>query len=275
MLALALAPLLRRDAMARFWGAGMVLSLVPIAAVFPSNRVLMFVGLGGMGLLAQFLVGVFRSAEWLPRSPVLRGYAWGLAWALVLTHAVLGPLGLAFGTASTRQIGESEKSAVATIPHDPAIAGQDLVIVNTPDFLIYVAHIPALKTYAGKPYAPRMRALAPTPVALSVARVDERTLDIRMDGGLFAGPLSWLFRDRGHPLRPGDRIELTDLTVTVLEAGPGGDVLAVRFEFGVPLEDASLRWVRWEDDGYVPFTPPAVGQAVELPAARGVTDQFR
>jgi len=275
ILALALAPLLRRDAMARFWGVGMVLSLSPITATFPSNRLLMFVGLGGMGLLAQFLVGVFQSAEWLPRSRARRACFPGLAWALVATHGVIGPLGLAFGTVSTRLIGESEKAAVATVPDDPEIAGQDLVIVNAPDYLIYVVHIPALKYHAGKPYAPRMRALAPTPVPLSVARIDERTLDIRMDGGLFAGPLSWLFRDRRNPLRAGDRIELADLTVTVLDAGPESQVLAARFEFGVPLEDASLRWVPRDDGGYIPFTPPPVGRAVELPAARGVTDQFR
>jgi hypothetical protein len=172
-------------------------------------------------------------------------------------------------------IGESEKSAVATIPADPEIVGQDLVIVNAPDYLIYVAHIPALKYLAGQPYAPRMRALAPTPVPLVVGRIDERTLEIHMDGGLFAGPLSLLFRDSRHPLRTGDRIELADLTVTVLDATPTGDVLAARFEFGVPLEDASLRWVRWDDGGYVPFTPPPVNRTVELPAARGVTDQFR
>lgn len=271
----ALLPLLLRDAVARFWAAGMVLSLAPITATFPSNRLLMFVGLGGMGLAAQFVVEVFRSTEWLPRSRVWRAGVRALAWALVVTHGVIGPLGLAFGTVSTRMIGESEKAAVDTVPDDPEIADQDLVIVNAPDYLIYVAHIPALKYFAGKPYAPRMRALAPTPMPLSVARVDDRTLDIRMDGGLFAGPLSWLFRDSEHRLRTGDRIELTDMTVTVLDASPKGDVLAARFEFGVPLEDDSLRWVRWDDGGYIPFTPPPVGRTLELPAARGVTDQFR
>ncbi len=104
---------------------------------------------------------------------------------------------------------------------------------------------------------------------------DERTLDIRLGGSLFTGPLSPLFRDLRRPLQTGDRIELTDLTITLLEATREGDVLAVRFAFAVPLEDASLRWVRWEGDGYVPFTPPPVGGTMELPAARGFIDQYR
>jgi hypothetical protein len=275
ILACALTPLLRRDALARFWAAGMVMSLVPITATFASNRLLMFVGLGGMGLLAQFLVGVFQSAEWLPPARAWRGCVRGLAWAFVVTHLLIGPLGLASGSVSTSLLGESEKAAVATIPSDPAIAGQDLVIVNAPDFLIYVAHISALKYFAGQPYAPRIRALAPTPVPLTVSRIDDRTLDIRLDGGLFAGPLGPLFRDNRHRLRAGERIELSDLAVTVLDATPTGDVRAARFEFGVPLEDASLRWVRWVNGGYVPFTPPPVGRTVELPAARSLMDQYR
>ena len=275
IVAWALVPLLRRDALARFWGLGMVLSLAPITATSPSNRLLMFVGLGGMGLLAQFLVGVFRSAEWLPRARAWRACVRGLAWAFVATHLLAGPLGLAFGSVTTRMLGESEKAAAATIPADPEIAGQDLVIVNAPDYLIYVVHIPTLKYLAGQPYARRMRALAPTPVRLAVHRVDERALDIRMDGGLFAGPLGGLFRDDQHPFRTGDRVELTGLTVTVLDATSDGNVLEARFEFSVPLEDASLRWVRWDDGGYIPFRPPPVGRTVQLPAARSVVDQFQ
>jgi len=275
IMACALAPLLRRDPLARFWGLGMVLSLAPIAATFPSNRLLMFVGLGGMGLLAQFLDGSFRTAEWLPRARPVRECVRGLAWALVVTHLLIGPLGLVLGSVTARALGESEKAAVATIPADPAIAGQDLVVVNAPDFLLYVVHIPTLKHHAGQPYAPRSRALAPTPVPLVVERLDDRTLDIRMDGGLFAGPLSGLFRDGRHPLRTGDRVELRGLTVTVLEATSDGDVLEARFEFSVPLEHSSLRWVRWDDGGYVPFTPPPVGRSVGLPSARSVIDRYR
>jgi len=58
----------------------------------------MFVGLGGMGLLAQFLDGSFRTAEWLPRTRPVRECVRGLAWALVVTHLLIGPLGLVLGS---------------------------------------------------------------------------------------------------------------------------------------------------------------------------------
>jgi hypothetical protein len=267
ILAWAMAPLLRRDALARFWVLGMLLSLVPVTATFASNRLLMCAGLGGMGLLAQFLVAAFAKTEPLKRVRVL-------AWLLVVTHLGLAPLGLALGAASVHDMGRAERDAADTVPHPPEISDQDLVILNAPDYLFYIAHIPALKQLDGHPYARRMRPLAPTPVPLIVKRIDERTLDIRMNDGLFAGPLSRLFRGPRKPLRSGDRIELGDWRVTVIDAAPDGDVRQARFEFTVPLEDASLRWVCWEDDGYVPFEPPAVGESVRLPAALGLLDQF-
>jgi hypothetical protein len=67
LLALAMAPLLRRDPLARFWAAGMVLAAVPVSATMPADRLLTFVGLGASGLLAQFWAFVLerRTVGWL------------------------------------------------------------------------------------------------------------------------------------------------------------------------------------------------------------------
>ena len=63
-----LSPLLRREPVARFWALGMVLSLIPICATFPMDRLLFFVGLGAAGLLAQFLAVAFGvvNGSWRP-----------------------------------------------------------------------------------------------------------------------------------------------------------------------------------------------------------------
>ncbi|GAK53562.1 hypothetical protein U14_04828 [Candidatus Moduliflexus flocculans] len=55
LIGIALFPLLRRDPTARFWALGMMLSLVPVCATFPHNRLLLFPGIGAIGLVAQFL----------------------------------------------------------------------------------------------------------------------------------------------------------------------------------------------------------------------------
>ena len=53
-LALLLVPMLRAlrgSAIAGFWATGLLLSLVPISATFPSARLLTFAGLGGAALV--------------------------------------------------------------------------------------------------------------------------------------------------------------------------------------------------------------------------------
>ncbi|MFQ5351158.1 MAG: hypothetical protein ACE5EG_12015, partial [Thermoanaerobaculia bacterium] len=55
-----LAPLVVRHRTARFWALGTALAVLPLCATFPSNRVLFFVGLGGMGLVARWLDGSWR-----------------------------------------------------------------------------------------------------------------------------------------------------------------------------------------------------------------------
>ena len=55
--------MMRHNQIARFWGLGVLLSLVPVAAVGPENRVLFFVGVGSMGLLAQLVQMAFTTAN--------------------------------------------------------------------------------------------------------------------------------------------------------------------------------------------------------------------
>jgi lysylphosphatidylglycerol synthetase-like protein (DUF2156 family) len=63
LVAFVFVPLLRRDQTARFWAAGMLLSVLPICATFPSDRLLTFVGIGTMALIAQLLFVVFGKTE--------------------------------------------------------------------------------------------------------------------------------------------------------------------------------------------------------------------
>ena len=59
---------------------------------------------------------------------------------------------------------------------------------------------------------------------------------------------------------------MAGMTVTVTESTPDGRPAEALFRFDVPLEDPSLVWLRWTHDGYSPWTPPAVGESVVLPA---------
>ena len=48
-------PMLKASAASRFFALGAALAAIPICATYPFDRLLAFVGIGGMGLVAQFL----------------------------------------------------------------------------------------------------------------------------------------------------------------------------------------------------------------------------
>ncbi len=79
-------------------------------------------------------------------------------------------------------------------------------------------------------------------------------------------------------MRVGERVELTGLGIEVLEVPANGDPTAARFEFDVPLEDSSLRWLRWREGRFEPFAPPPIGEETTLvppPGRRILTGDYR
>jgi hypothetical protein len=65
-------------------------------------------------------------------------------------------------------------------------------------------------------------------------------------------------------MKKGNTIRLTGLTVEVAEVTNDGRPVDALFRFDVPLEDPSLRWIVFKDMAYAPFTPPAIGETVQV-----------
>ena len=261
-----------REREARFWCVGMCLSLIPIAATFPSNRLLLFVGLGAMPLLARFLAEVFSLDS--PR-PVGSSFRRGLAVGLIGVHLVLAPLAAPVSAWSVTIFGEPMVRAITSLPEDPNLAKQDLVIVNAPDYLLFVSNIPTLLALEGRPLPRRVRGLAIAPSPVRVTRLDDRTVRVRIDKGLFSGMLGRLFRGEQRPMEPHQVIELDGMSATLVELGKGGSPVEVDYRFARVLEDPSLRWVRWSNGMFVPFALPVPSESIDLPPALSPWEVFR
>jgi hypothetical protein len=269
LLVVLLTPFLRREATARFWAMGMMLSLVPVCAGFAANRYLLIPSLGAMGLVALFLGGWTDGWVGLTRTRAWERLAKGCAVFLFGMHLVLAPLILAYGTWTLGESARAVDRVARKLPNDPALAEQDLVIVNAPDFLLFTGYIFPTRFLDGLPVAKRHAVLTTGPVELGVQRVDERTLLVRGDQGFPSGITDVVYRSKGRPFVPGEQVHLPAMTVEVQTVDRESLVTEALFRFNVPLEDPSLRWVRWDaDDGaLVPFQPPAMGETTHLPAA--------
>ena len=273
-----LVPLVARDRLARFFATGMVLSILPACSAFASDRLLMFVGIGAMGLVAMFLGGLKEEAAWMPFS---KGFNRLAAWFLLLVHLLIAGLLFPVEAGAMKLMSAQTEGFHNTIPDDPRLADQTLVAVNSVSWLHNLA-LMQIRHYNGQSLPKRFLGLNSSSKAATFTRTDAHTLTVRPQGG-FLPPrgdrhqalgafspvyvlqlIDLLFRGEDDRFEPGERIELTEVTITVTALTATGQPAEAEFRFHKPLEHPSLRWVRFTEDGYVPFQPPAIGQTVEV-----------
>ncbi len=257
-----MAPLLRRDPQARFWAAGMVLAAIPVCATLPSDRLLTFVSVGGAGLLAQFLAFVFADAS-SPSDSRRRVPMKAVAWFLLVVHLVIAPIALPWRAGNPLGPRWFEQRFYVPVTHDPALSDRTLVIVNAPS-PAHACYLIVRQYSAGLPVPKYTRVLAPAMPAVTIERLDERTLAIRPRGGYLRWLLDVVFRPERQPLALGEQVRLTGMTVTISSLTSDGRPAEAIFRFDEALESPSLVWLCFRGAGFEPFTPPAVGQTVEI-----------
>ena len=288
LVGIALASVLRKDRVARFWGLGMILAVVPACSIsLLSGRLLLFAGLGAMGLMAQFISGLLDQPGQLPAHGAWRSLAWGLGALLIGLHAILAPILMPI-MVNIPGTFQGVIDQVTDIGPLPEARQQDVIIVNAPSPFHFI-YVPSLRSIYNRPMPAHIRILAPGYTAVDVTRVDTHTVVVRPAHGYLvpAGTGVWenqgslppfhyvymyqllekFFRSNTFPVSWGQQVELTGMRVEVIERTEDGRPSGARIRFTRLLEDASLEWLQWDwrESGYVPFTPPAIGETMHLP----------
>jgi hypothetical protein len=260
---LVMAPLLRNNRSARFWAAGMLLSAIPVCATFPMDRLLTFVGIGAFGLIAQFLHTFLDPAQrWTVRARY-RVLAVAMASFLVAVHAVFAPIVLPFRAGNPLGPKALMDRLEVRVPLRPSVQEQSVVIVNAPS-APHACYLPLQRGVSGLPVPRYTRVLASGIPSVRIRRPSKNVLIIRPEKGYLDWVVDRLFRDGQHPLTLGEKVELTGMTVEITALTQDGRPAEAAFQFAVPLEDASLLWLCYRGKAFEPFTPPAVGDSVEL-----------
>ncbi len=249
-------PCLRRDAIARFWALGMLLSFVPICATFPSDRLLLFTGIGAFGLITRYVAWVARASNAEAPRPWLRFRHAGV-WALLGMHLVLAAWVLPVRTAAFGVFGNGMNTILRGAPLCEDAAEKTVVLLDIP-VAFFGSYLPLIRKADGLPVPRHVHSLAPnTGVmgAVAIARTGSRTLTLRVTHG--AG---WfLARERAHPVAPGDRFALPGLEIQIEEATAEGWPARVRFTFAHSLEHPDYVWLHFDKrTGRLrAWTPPA------------------
>jgi hypothetical protein len=254
-------PLWRRDPAIRFWTTGCLLSTLLMCTTFPHDRLLNGLGIGGMALAAEILANAIEGTF-----PYRRPWVTIAAASLAFVHLILAPLLSPYRARAMNDINRMFGRANESVPSDPSITTKSVVLVNPPldpfggYFLMY-------RVASGEPRPKHLRWLTTGVTDVRVERVDEQTLRIRPGAGFLSSTSQMMLRSLNHPMRLGERIALSGMTIEVSDLGPDGRPLEIVVRFAQKLEDPSLEWLKWGEHGYVPFQLPKVGESVVLPAA--------
>lgn len=259
--AFVLLPLVRSERVARFWALGMVTAAVPVAASFPSDRVLFFVGLGGMALLARVVRAALDVSSPLASRP-LRALAFGFA----LLHLVLSPALLPGRALQMQLFGAVLTPATEILDRVPALEQKTVVIVSAP-LEIFATYVQAERAFERRPRPPHLYPLSSAATELKLTRSGPNELTLEPGQGFLYTPLEQHYRSRVGSLPAGTVIELSELRAEVLATTADGRPARVRFSFKAPLESPALVLLTWRNDRYERFAPPAPGSTVTLPAA--------
>jgi hypothetical protein len=239
---------LRGDPRVPFLVTGTLLSLLPVCATWPSDRLLLASGFGAFGLLALAVTGPHATRA--------------LRVAVVLVHVVIAGALLPLKVVAIQgMFGGLVARAAASLPIDATTAETEVIALTSPDMLAALhagsVHVTAL----GHPPARAIRTLAVhTQGTMRVRRIDMRVLEVTLSEGFLHDTVSQIARAPSRPFRVGETIAAGSLQVEVLAVGTHGRATTVRFSFDNLLDDRSYRWVRWEGDHFVRWTPPGVGR---------------
>jgi hypothetical protein len=262
LIAFACARLLRRDPIARFFATGMLLAAIPVASTFPADRLLGFVCLGGMGLVAQLLAAAVRDRARLGDGKPRRFGAVAIALLMLVVHLVLAPPFLMLRSRSMVAVARVLDRADASIPGDAST----VIIAATPSDAL-VGYVPLMRRSRGQPCPQRLYWLATSTTNVTLERLDDRTLRVAPERGFLTQEIDQMTRSaRIHPFAIGDRIALTGLTIEIESITRDGRPLTALAHFATSLDDPSLTWLRWEGHAYVAYRPPPVGARETLPA---------
>lgn len=250
------------DPLGRFWLGGALLALLPMAATIPSDRLLLFVGLGFTALLARALRLRLAGVAETPRAAKSLVATCFLPLVFLAIHGVVAPLLLPFRAAQMGRMARAEQQALQDLRAQAGPLGKTVIILNAPSVVLASYSLAQLKT-EGLPTSPRLHVLSAADSAVVVTRTGPLELSMRAERGFLRTNLERLYRAIPASLGTQGPVELPQLKAEVAESFADGHPRVVRFTLEGRLTD--YVFVCWKEGRFSGCPLPAAGQQLHLP----------
>ena len=251
----ALSPLFFQSLSARYFGLSLCLALPPACVAFPADRLLTWVSVAALGVLAECAMFALRGSQQPPRALQLA------ASAVLGARLLIAPPLLLVQAQNLSHLGDLFRRADDVITRHASVAEQVAVFVNAPEDTL-VSFVLPQRAALGVPRPRALRRWAAGFSHVAITRVTAERVHVLQDGGFLKQHTERMLRSpRTRPFEVGERIAVAGMRVEVLEVTGDKRPLHVAFEL-----EPSLRYAFYAlgAGGYRPFELPAVGTCLEL-----------
>jgi hypothetical protein len=283
LLALTLYPILKNHRTAAFWGIGLLGAVVPLVSGIPQNRNLGLVSLGVMALAGQLLVDVATEKKPGALRPYQRILLKITTPILLILNLVVSPL-LVISSPSSTQASAEKQASAADFGSEAELAKQHVYVINPPGVMSFMGGL-YQRLFSGQPFPLSINYLSSGFAPVKIERVNARTIVVTPDGGYtpLPGPdsmidgktamknvyraLDGFFYNPRNPMRIGQVVTLSEVTVEVTEMTSDGRIAQAAFTFAHPLEDSRYGWLLWDEGAasYERAQVPAIGETKVYP----------
>jgi hypothetical protein len=253
------ARVIARSRTARFGALGALLCTFPLAASFPSDRLLPAINLGAMPVLAATILACGRS---------LRGGGFERAGAVALLaiHAVIAPLSLPLQAGRMQLLSSVHDHAFAALDSVGELSAKTLVVLGGPtDF--WIGYLQAEREWKRKPRPHNVVWVAHTG-SFSVRSSPNGALSLSTPAGFFADPAAALYRSAAWPFSPGEEFRSPRVTFQIAEVNAEGSPSRLELAFDSPRESSDYAILAWNGSAYelVSLADFQAGRVIETPS---------
>ncbi len=280
-------PVLKAHRTSAFWTIGLLCATIPLISGVPGDRNLGLVSLGMMALIGQLLVDVATMEKPGPLKALQVVSLKIVVPLFLIIHLVVSPQSIVSEPDSTRARGEMAAKLV-DFGSDPALVGQHLYIINPPETLLY-GYGMHQRLFTNEPFPASINYLSSGYTPVHIERVDARTIVVTPEGGYSprSGPiadaetgkvthisyenvvrvLDGIFYNPQDPMRVGQVVTLSEVTVEVTEMTDDGRIAQAMATFAYPLDDDRYVWLLWNGatSTYTRVQMPPVGETRVYP----------
>jgi hypothetical protein len=236
----------------RWMLVGSVLSLVPFSAASPGARCLVVPFVGGAVIISFVLYNWWKSVRKLPGLKLR--FLSIFCWLLLFIHFVFAPIQRFVGPGFAKELFVNRLESVlekAGFNHQQP--PQKIVLLTVPDFSIGL-HSYYYQKLNREPMPESWWVLSWENCDHRLYRSGSNTFELELINGSINRPF----------LKKRTSIKLTGMEVTVLKADKEG-AKCIEFRFDCSLDDPSLQFLAWIDEGLKGIQMPPVGQSISLP----------